>query len=174
VTKGWVVFLTKGKIIPGKGFQYTPQTTIKWAEEFNGLLDSHSSRNELVSKLIEDGLKVQNGSLNKEHGIYIPLESFSHEQLILLRSEEGKRILHNVLSLILGNPSGSLFAGDFIDVAKQHASRSYNEQEVEQETEIPLSAMSVKSNSIGQSTNSKKNGDALSKLMRMSKLTDLR
>ena len=88
-------------MVPGKGFQYTPKTTIKWADEFNELLNQYSSRNELMSTLLEEGLRVRNGSY-KENGIFIPMEPFTNDQLALLKTEEGKRILYNVVSLMLG------------------------------------------------------------------------
>lgn len=96
-------------MIPGKGFQYTPKKTVEWADEFNQLLNNFSSRNDLISKLIEDGLAVQNGSRHKGKGIYIALDSFSDEQLMILNSPDGQKILNNLISSMLGVPSSASF-----------------------------------------------------------------
>lgn len=96
-------------MIPGKGFQYTPKKTVEWADEFNQLLNNFSSRNDLISKLIEDGLAVQNGSRHKGKGIYIALDSFSDEQLMILNSPDGQKILNNLISSMLGVPSSPSF-----------------------------------------------------------------
>lgn len=96
-------------MIPGKGFQYTPKKTVEWADEFNQLLNNFSSRNDLISKLIEDGLAVQNGSRHKGKGIYIALDSFSDEQLMILNSPDGQKILNNLISSMLGVPSAATF-----------------------------------------------------------------
>lgn len=159
--------MSKGKIIPGKGFQYTPKTTVKWAEEFNELLDSYSSRNELMSRLIEDGLKVRNGSF-KETNMYIPLESFTHEQLALLKTEEGKRILYNVVSLILGNPESARFAKQMVQPF------SSDIKSVEPwKTELREEVIDVDTNEKGnEEVNHSR--DALSKLMKLGKTTNLR
>lgn len=159
--------MSKGRIIPGKGFQYTPKTTVKWAEEFNKLLDSYSSRNELMSRLIEDGLKVRNGSF-KETNMYIPLESFTHEQLALLKTEEGKRILYNVVSLILGNPESASFAKQMLQPFPPEI-----ESVKPWRTEPMEEVIDHEANEKGteEVTSSR---DALSKLMKLGKTTNLR
>lgn len=158
--------LSKGKIIPGKGFQYTPKTTVKWADEFNELLDSYSSRNELMSRLIEDGLKVRNGSF-KETNMYIPLEAFTHEQLALLKTEEGKKILYNVVSLILGNPESTSFAKKMVQPFPPEI------EPVEPcKTEQMEEVIDDETNEKGtEEVNSSSN--ALSKLMKLGKTTNL-
>lgn len=113
-----VVTLSNRKITPGRGIQYTPKTSIKWANEFNELADSFKSRNELISALIEDGLKVRNGSY-KEQGIYLPMDAFANEQLAILKTEEGQKILYNIVSLIVGNPEGAALAQQMVQPVSQ-------------------------------------------------------
>lgn len=158
--------LSKSKLIPGKGFQYTPKTTVKWADEFNELLDNFSSRNELISKLIEDGLKAWYGS-KEEKGIYLPLEKFNSDQLNLLKTEEGQRILYNVVSLILGNSESAAFASQVVQpissgnkTVSQQVDLSNRDDAVEKEEKVH----EVKNNS----------NDALSKLMKLGKMTSLK
>jgi hypothetical protein len=158
--------MSKSKIIPGKGFQYTPQTTIEWADDFNELLESHNSRNELVSKLIEDGLKVQNG-FYKEQGIYLPLDSFSNEELTLLKTEEGKKILYNVVSLILGNSAG-------VAVAQQMVQQN---PQVDQSVAQPMVSSNVKTEDEKEEKRNKEgkeSSEALSKLLKLGKMTNLK
>jgi hypothetical protein len=161
-----VVTLSKGKIIPGKGFQYTPQTTIEWDGEFNELLNFYNSRNELVSKLIEDGLRVHNGSY-EEKGIYLPLESFTADQLRLLKTEEGKKILYNIISLVLGNSESAAFAHQMVQPVSAETksiSRKIESSDVKTEDETK-----GKDNQKTQDS-----GDALSKLLKLGKMTNLK
>lgn len=158
--------VSKSKIIPGKGFQYTPQTTIKWADDFNELLENHSSRNVLVSKLIEDGLKVQNG-FYQEKGIYLPLDAFSDEQLTLLKTEEGKTILFNIVSLILGNTEGASIAQQMVQPVSQEGelvSRAIDPTNVDSDAEIE----------VNRNENRRESSDALSKLLKLGKMTNLK
>lgn len=161
-----VATLSKGKIIPGKGFQYTPKTTVTWAEEFNELLASYNSRNELMSRLIEDGLKVRNGSF-KETNMYIPLEDFSHEQLALLKTEEGQRILYNVVSLILGNPESASFAKQMVQPfpSEINSIKPWKTAAMEELIDDETNEKGT------EEVNSSR--DALSKLMKLGKTTNL-
>ncbi len=145
-------------MVPGKGFQYTPKTTIGWADEFNELLNRFSSRNELMSTLLEEGLRVRNGSY-KEKGIFIPLESFTSDQLALLKTEEGKRILYNVVSLILGNPESTTFANQMV----QQSPHQIKSTDMNTDGDVTVKANEgVESN------------EALSKLLKMGKMTNLK
>lgn len=158
--------VSKSKIIPGKGFQYTPQTTIEWADDFNELLESHSSRNVLVSKLIEDGLKVQNG-FYQEKGTYLPLGAFSDEQLALLKTEEGKKILYNIISLILGNPDGAV-------VAKQMVQPIPEVQKGGSQTVDPYGLDDNTEKKTDKDQNRSDTNEALSKLLKLGKMTNLK
>lgn len=109
-------------MIPGKGFQYTPKKNVKWADDFNKLLNNYSSRNDLISKLIEDGLAVQNGSRHKGKGIYISLDNFSDEQLLILNSPDGQKILNNLVSSMLGIPSNASFVTQLSTVTNEAVS----------------------------------------------------
>ena len=48
--------------------------------------------------------------LKRNKVFILPLEKFSSDQLNLLKTEEGQRILYNVVSLILGNSESAAFA----------------------------------------------------------------
>lgn len=157
--------LSKSKLIPGKGFQYTPKTTVQWADEFNQLLDNFSSRNELISKLIEDGLKVWYGS-KEEQGIYLPLEKFNSDQLNLLKTEEGQKILYNVVSLILGNSESAAFASQIMQPV------SSGNQTISQQVDVSNRNDTIEIEENHEVRNNSK--DALSKLMKMGKMTNLK
>jgi hypothetical protein len=159
-----VVTLSNRKITPGRGIQYTPKTSIKWANEFNELVDSFKSRNELISALIEDGLKVRNGSY-KEQGIYLPLDTFANDQLALLKTEEGQRILYNIVSLIVGNPEGTALAQQMVQPVSQK-SKSASSPIVP--SEAPVNHEEDAKEGKGQSN------EALSKLLKLGKMTNLK
>ncbi|MFJ7977956.1 hypothetical protein ACIQZI_20105 [Peribacillus sp. NPDC096379] len=151
--------MSKGKMVPGKGFQYTPKTTIEWADEFNELLNQYSSRNELMSTLLEEGLRGRNGSY-KENGIFIPMDPFTNDQLALLKTDEGKRILYNVVSLMLGNPESATFASQMV----HQASRQIKSTDVNTDSE------SAEKENEGVTETS----EALSKLLKMGRMTNLK
>ncbi|WP_375091264.1 hypothetical protein ACDZ29_27955 (plasmid) [Peribacillus sp. RS7] len=156
--------MSNRKITPGRGIQYTPKTSIKWANEFNELADSFKSRNELISALIEDGLKVRNGSY-KEQGIYLPLDAFANEQLAILKTEEGQKILYNIVSLIVGNPEGAALAQQMVQPVPEKSKpastpNSLSEGQVNYEEDTDEGK--------GQSN------EALSKLLKLGKMTNLR
>ncbi|KMY42777.1 hypothetical protein [Peribacillus loiseleuriae] len=158
--------MSKGKMVPGKGFQYTPKTTIEWADEFNELLNNYSSRNELMSTLLEDGLRVRNG-LYKENGIFIPMGTFTNDQLALLKTEEGKRILYNVVSLMLGNPESATFVHQMVQPTSSEikpVSRQIKSTDVIKDGEIAEEA-----NKGVTETN-----EALSKLLKLGRMTNLK
>ncbi|MGG0288769.1 hypothetical protein ABEY41_27580 [Peribacillus butanolivorans] len=154
--------MSNRKITPGRGIQYTPKTSIKWANEFNELVDGFKSRNELISALIEDGLKVRNGSY-KEQGIYLPLDTFSNDQLALLKTEEGQRILYNIVSLIVGNPEGAALAQQMVQPVSQSLASSPIVP-----SEAPLNHEEDTKEGKGQSN------EALSKLLKLGKMTNLK
>lgn len=116
-------------MIPGKGFQYTPKKNVQWADDFNKLLNNYSSRNDLISKLIEDGLAVQNGSRHKGKGIYISLDNFSDEQLLILNSPDGQKILNNLISSMLGIPSNASFVTQLSTVQDSNETASDEKEE---------------------------------------------
>lgn len=159
-----MVTLSNRKITPGRGIQYTPKTSIKWANEFNELADSFKSRNELISALIEDGLKVRNGSY-KEQGIYLPMDAFANEQLAILKTEEGQKILYNIVSLIVGNPEGAALAQQMV-------------QPVSQKSKLASSPISLSEGQVNpeEDTDEGKgqSNEALSKLLKLGKMTNLR
>ncbi|MDM5356396.1 hypothetical protein [Peribacillus sp. ACCC06369] len=156
--------MSNRKITPGRGIQYTPKTSIKWANEFNELADSFKSRNELISALIEDGLKVRNGSY-KEQGIYLPMDAFANEQLAILKTEEGQKILYNIVSLIVGNPEGAALAQQMV-------------QPVSQKSKLASSPISLSEGQVNpeEDTDEGKgqSNEALSKLLKLGKMTNLR
>ncbi|MGW6298490.1 hypothetical protein [Peribacillus butanolivorans] len=156
--------MSNRKITPGRGIQYTPKTSIKWANEFNELVDGFKSRNELISALIEDGLKVRNGSY-KEQGIYLPLDTFSNDQLALLKTEEGQRILYNIVSLIVGNPEGAALAQQMVQPVSQ---KSQLASSPIVPSEVPLNHEEDTKEGKGQSN------EALSKLLKLGKMTNLK
>ncbi|MGE8081164.1 hypothetical protein [Peribacillus loiseleuriae] len=151
--------MSKGKMVPGKGFQYTPKTTIEWADEFNELLNNYSSRNELMSTLLEEGLRVRNGSY-KENGIFLPMGPFTNDQLALLKTEEGKRILYNVVSLMLGNPESATFVHQMVQPAPQQIKST----DVNTDGQV-----AEKANEGVIETN-----EALSKLLKLGRMTNLK
>lgn len=159
-----VVTLSNRKITPGRGIQYTPKTSIKWANEFNELADSFKSRNELISALIEDGLKVRNGSY-KEQGIYLPLDAFANEQLAILKTEEGQKIIYNIVSLIVGNPEGAALAQQMV-------------QPVPQKSKLASSPISLSEGQVNPEEDTKEvkvqSNEALSKLLKLGKMTNLK
>ncbi|WP_260288364.1 hypothetical protein [Peribacillus aracenensis] len=155
--------MSNRKITPGRGIQYTPKTSIKWANEFNEMVDSFKSRNELISALIEDGLKVRNGSY-KEQGIYLPLDNFANDQLALLKTEEGQRILYNIVSLIVGNPEGTVLAQQMVQPVPQKSKPSSSPLV----PEAPLNDEEDTQEGKGQSN------EALSKLLKLGKMTNLK
>lgn len=159
-----MVTLSNRKVTPGRGIQYTPKTSIKWANEFNELVDSFKSRNELISALIEDGLKVRNGSY-KEQGIYLPLDTFSNDQLALLKTEEGQRILYNIVSLIVGNPEGTALAQQMVQPVSQ---KSKPASSPIVPSEAPVNHEEDAKEGKGQSN------EALSKLLKLGKMTNLK
>jgi hypothetical protein len=159
-----VVTLSNRKITPGRGIQYTPKTSIKWANEFNELADSFKSRNELISALIEDGLKVRNGSY-KEQGIYLPLDAFANEQLAILKTEEGQKILYNIVSLIVGNPEGAALAQQMVQPVPEKSKPA--------STPISLSEGQVNHEEDTDEGKGQSN-EALSKLLKLGKMTNLR
>ncbi|USK62316.1 hypothetical protein [Peribacillus asahii] len=142
--------MIKGTIEPGKGFQYTPKTTISWADEFNQLLNNYSSRNDLVSKLIEEGLRAQKSVEVGEDGLFLPLDGYSDEQIALLKTPEVQQFLRNFVSLIIENPAGAAFVSQLSGVqpsVRQKEPETNNHVIVNQEpttkivevTEVPKS-----------------------------------
>lgn len=159
-----VVTLSNRKITPGRGIQYTPKTSIKWANEFNELADSFKSRNELISALIEDGLKVRNGSY-KEQGIYLPLDTFANDQLAILKTEEGQKILYNIVSLIVGNPEGAALAQQMVQPVPQRSKAAFS----------PIVPSEGQENHEEDTKEGKdQSNEALSKLLKLGKMTNLR
>ncbi|OIK03932.1 hypothetical protein [Bacillus sp. MUM 13] len=163
--------MIKGKITPGRGFQYTPQNSIPWAEEFNDLLEHFSSRNELMSKLIEDGIKVQNG-IHKEKGIYLPMDWFSNDQLMLLKTDEGKKILYNILSLVLGNP-GSRNLAQAIAGSEPYLGETLQTEDAKPE-KASDSAQDIKSIRKEKTPLNNQGDDALSRLIKIGNMTNFK
>ncbi|MDM5215152.1 hypothetical protein QUF94_27980 [Peribacillus sp. NJ4] len=156
--------MSNRKITPGRGIQYTPKTSIKWANEFNELADSFKSRNELISALIEDGLKVRNGSY-KEQGIYLPLDTFANDQLAILKTEEGQKILYNIVSLIVGNPEGAALAQQMVQPVPQRSKAASS----------PIVPSEGQENHEEDTKEGKdQSNEALSKLLKLGKMTNLR
>lgn len=118
---------------PGQGRTFTPSISCKWTDEFNYILEKENvSRNALTEELIELGLSTRN---NKR--IYIPSDGLTDDQIELLSSAEGQKILLNVALMLTGNSNANFLSGVLTsDASKgkhEDASLDLNEQKKEPE-----------------------------------------
>ncbi|MGP9043228.1 hypothetical protein [Cytobacillus kochii] len=89
----------KSGYIPGQGRTFTPSLNGNWTEEFNKILEKENlSRNSLTEALIEMGLKVK----RNDH-LFISTEDLTSDQIEILSSNEGQKILLNVALMLSGH-----------------------------------------------------------------------
>jgi hypothetical protein len=98
---------------PGKGRTYTPSLEVTWIKDFNNLLNERNinrrtSRNELTSELIHYGLQyLKNMDVDNEP-IVISSNEYTEEQLEILKSETGQRIIKNIINAAIFGSSLNL------------------------------------------------------------------
>lgn len=87
-----------GSYEAGKTTTFTPSVNADWTIEFNHIAEQGKwSRNRLTEKLIIDGIRV-----NRGNAITINLETIEPQQLKFLQSEQGQKIVVNLLKVMIG------------------------------------------------------------------------
>ncbi len=91
--------------VPGTGSMYRPSNSITWAEDFERVMREYHeqghkiTRNSLTSELIEMGLKYR--EMQNNSNLPFLEGEFTEEELSLLQTEAGRKIISNLLRAAL-------------------------------------------------------------------------
>lgn len=91
----------------GVGRSFTPSQQAEWVDHFNRILDEEPgwSRNRLTEHLLKEALEMRDPTCIH---IPIPREGMTEEQIQLLHSEEGKRLVGNLLRFLMQSNQGEI------------------------------------------------------------------
>ena len=91
----------------GVGRSFTPSQQAEWVDHFNRILDEEPgwSRNRLTEHLLKEALEMRDPTCIH---IPIPREGMTEEQIQLLQSEEGKRLVGNLLRFLMQSNQGEI------------------------------------------------------------------
>jgi len=109
---------------PGKPNSFTPTVNAPWITTFNEMLKEYNdnglrmSRNRLTEKLIEDGLKYNQRTVdNRNDLVTIDTDDLDSDQINILNSVQGQQMLKSVIRVILAQLSSSSVSVPNVELA---------------------------------------------------------